>query len=164
MPESEIDLSALFSVDRWFSLLVCVGGLFGSRRSVLFFHARTRWRLYALSHAHAPTLRPTHAVGRVARFYGRNIHTRGTYIVVTRTHQRTRTHRHTHRQFPHTRGTYIVVTHSHTHIYPIRVKKHFNKSPAQSHGIVAPRSKPTPRKNPYPYLYVVRIFLLPERK
>ena len=47
-------------------------------------------------------------------------------------------------------------------MYLIRVKKDFNKSPAQSHGIVAPRSKPTPRKNPYPYLYVVRIFFYPK--
>jgi len=150
--------------------LVCVGGLSVLGARFFSFHACTRWRSYALSHAHAPTLRPTHAVGRVGRIYGRNIPTRGTYIVVmyapahTHAYTRTSTHICMHRQLPHTRGTYIVVTHSHTHMHPVRVKKHFNKSPAQSHGIVAPRSKPTPRKNPYPYLYVVRIFLLPERK
>jgi len=157
-----------------------VFSVFGAR--FFSFHAWTRWLLYALSHAHAPTLRPTHAVGRVGRIYGRNIPTRGTYIVVmyalahapahapahTHAYTRTGTHICMHRQLPHTRGTYIVVTHSHTHLhthmYPIRVRKDFKKSPAQSHGIVSPRSKPTPRKNPYLYLYVVRIFLLPERK
>ena len=115
-------------------------------------HAGARLALYALSHALAPTHRHaharthprahachahplTHAFGRVGRLHRRN---------------------------PHTRGTYIVVTHSHTRRCRVRVRKDFGKSAGQSHDIVASRSKPTPRKNPYPYSYVVRIFFYPK--
>lgn len=42
------------------------------------------------------------------------------------------------------------------------MKEDFGKSAGQSHDIVAQRSKPTSRKNPYPYSYVVRIFLYPK--
>lgn len=111
------------------------------RRSALSF---PRWHTLALirahPHAHPPTRSraharhahaPTHAFGRVGRLHRRN---------------------------PHTRGTYIVVTHSHTRRCRVRVRKDFGKSAGQRGDIVASRSKPTPRKNPYPYSYVVRIF------
>ena len=95
-------------------------------------HAHPRTR----SRAHARHAHaPTHAVGRVGRLHRRN---------------------------PHTRGTYIVVTHSHTRRCRVRVRKDFGKSAGQRGDIVAPRSKPTPRKNPYPYSYVVRIFFYPK--
>jgi len=42
------------------------------------------------------------------------------------------------------------------------VRKDFGKSAGQRGDIVASRSKPTPRKNPYPYSYVVRIFFYPK--
>ena len=97
-------------------------------------HAPTRSRTHPRAHArHAHA--PTHAFGRVGRLHRRN---------------------------PHTRGTYIVVTHSHTRRYRVRVRKDFGKSAGQSHDIVASRSKPTSRKNPYPYSYVVRIFFYPK--
>jgi hypothetical protein len=111
-----------------------------------------RWHTLALVRALAPTHRhahtrthprahachahpPTHAFGRVGRLHRRN---------------------------PHTRGTYIVVTHSHTRRCRVRVRKDFGESAGQKGDIVAPRSKPTPRKNPYPYSYVVRIFFYPK--
>ena len=47
-------------------------------------------------------------------------------------------------------------------MYPVRVRKDFGKSAGQKGDIVAQRSKPTSRKNPYPYSYVVRIFFYPK--
>ena len=122
--------------------------------------------LATLTHSH-PRGRACRALVRAKPTRARYIHSRHTRTG-TRTGTRTHTRTGTHRQLPHTRGTYIVVTRTHTHLHthttphPIRLRENCCKSAGQRHDIVVPGSKQTSRKNLYPYSYVVRIFLYPK--